>query len=73
MYSGFLVVYITTVCSPRPGTHFHKQNTLRFKNRDTRFPINSENTTKLQIQKQNKKKTLAKDKYANPKNGGTGT
>ena len=33
------LLYITTVYSPRPGTRFHKQNTLCFNNKYTRFSI----------------------------------
>ena len=63
---SYLVLCITTVYSLRPGTRFHKENTLRFNNKYTRFSI----TVKLSKCNEATKttKTPAKDKYANPKN-----
>ena len=65
-WRGRQILCITTVYSPRPGTRFHKQNTLRFNNNYTRFSI----TVKLSKHNEATKttKTPAKDKYANPKN-----
>ena len=45
----FQVLCITTVYSPRPGTRFHKQNTLHFNNKYTRFSFfNNSQTLKTQ-------------------------
>ena len=43
-------LYITTIHFPRPGTLFHKQNTLRFNNKYMRFSI----TVKLKTQRSHK-------------------
>ena len=57
---------ITTVYSPRPGTRFHKQNTLSI-SKYARFSITVK-TLKTQRSYKNNKKTPTKNKYANPKN-----